>query len=146
MFMGEYSHNIDAKGRLIVPAKLREELGTEFVVTEGADGCLYGYSKEGWQSVNEAFLSTPMSGKMSRELKRRVFSKASNVEIDKQGRILLSPKHREFAGLKKEVVFLGVLDRIEIWDKARLDECENKVNEDELDEILETLSEKGLNF
>ena len=118
MFMGEYSHSIDAKGRLIMPAKYREQLGSEFVVTKGLDGCLFVYPQEEWQSIETKFREVPLTTKDARKFSRFFFAGAAACEIDKQGRILLPSVLREFAGLEKDVVLVGVLNRIEIWDKT----------------------------
>lgn len=141
MFMGEYQHNIDAKGRLIVPAKFREQLGTEFVVTKGLDDCLYAYSNEEWGEIEQAFRNVSRTDKKARQFTRFFFSGAATMEIDKQGRILLPAVLREFAGLKKDVVLLGVLNRIEIWDKERLEQSEGY---DDMDEIAEHMAQMGL--
>ena len=118
MFMGEYSHNIDAKGRMIVPSKFREQLGDEFVVTKGLDGCLFVYPNEEWQNIEEKFRNVPLTSKDARKFSRFFFAGATTCEVDKQGRILLPAVLREFAGLEKEVVSVGVLKRIEIWDRT----------------------------
>ena len=112
MFMGEYSHNIDAKGRMIVPSKFREQLGDEFVVTKGLDGCLFVYPNEEWQNIEEKFRNVPLTSKDARKFSRFFFAGATTCEVDKQGRILLPAVLREFAGLEKEVVSVGVLKRI----------------------------------
>ena len=117
MFMGEYSHNIDAKGRMIVPSKFREQLGDEFVVTKGYDGCLFVYPNEEWKNSEEKFRNVPLTSKDARKFSRCFFAGATTCEVYKQGRILLPAVLREFAGLEKEVVSVGVLKRIEIWDK-----------------------------
>ncbi|MBQ1720936.1 MAG: division/cell wall cluster transcriptional repressor MraZ, partial [Lachnospiraceae bacterium] len=104
MFMGEYSHSIDAKGRLIMPAKYREQLGSEFVVTKGLDGCLFVYPQEEWQSIETKFREVPLTTKDARKFSRFFFAGAAACEIDKQGRILLPSVLREFAGLEKDVV------------------------------------------
>ena len=89
MFMGEYSHNIDAKGRMIVPSKFREQLGDEFVVTKGLDGCLFVYPNEEWQNIEEKFRNVPLTSKDARKFSRFFFAGATTCEVDKQGRILL---------------------------------------------------------
>ncbi len=119
LFRGEYVHNIDAKGRLIIPAKFREELGENFVVTKEMDGCLGVYSEDEWTKF-EAKLKTLPRNKFN--VVRFYTSSAVDTGWDKQGRVLLSPALREFAGLEKEVVVTGVLERVEIWDKVRWDE------------------------
>ena len=139
--MGEYEHSIDAKGRLIVPAKFREQLGMEFVVTKGIDGCLYGYPLKEWGEVEEKFRERGSMDKDSRKFARFFFGGAASCEVDKQGRILLPATLREFAGLKKEVVFAGNLNHIEIWDAAKWNEISNF---DDMDEVAEHLADLGL--
>ena len=104
MFMGEYSHNIDAKGRMIVPSKFREQLGDEFVVTKGLDGCLFVYPNEEWQNIEEKFRNVPLTSKDARKFSRFFFAGATTCEVDKQGRILLPAVLREFAGLELDFV------------------------------------------
>lgn len=142
MFMGEYNHTIDGKGRIIVPAKLREELGEEFVVTLGLDGCLFVYPNDEWQSFIKELKNLPGS-KEARQLQRYFLAGAVTCEIDKQGRILIPAKLREQAALQKDVVFVGVLSKIEIWSKERWD---SNNNYDDMDEIAEHMSEFGLSF
>ncbi len=115
--LGQYPHNIDAKGRLFFPAKLREELGDSFIVTKGLDNCLFVYSQEAWAELEEKIAALPMS--KSRNLQRFFFSGAANCEVDAQGRILLPNHLREYADLKKEVYVLGVSGRAEIWNAER---------------------------
>ena len=120
MLIGEYSHTIDGKGRLILPAKFRLELGERFIVTKGFDGCLYGYSMEEWKNIEEKIKTLPLvTGKDARNFTRFFFSSAIECEIDSQGRILISQNLREFAELKKEVVIIGVSSRIEFWSKEK---------------------------
>lgn len=101
MFMGEYSHSVDAKGRLIVPAKFREQLGDQFVVTKGVDGCLYVYSQEEWKRIEEKFREVNLTTKDARKFMRFFFAGAAMCEVDKQGRILIPSVLRDFAGLEK---------------------------------------------
>lgn len=143
MFMGEYSHSVDAKGRLIVPAKFREQLGEQFVVTKGVDGCLYGYSDEEWKRIEEKFRQVNLTTKDARKFMRFFFAGAASCEVDKQGRILIPSVLREFAGLEKDVVLVGVLSKIEIWDKERYEDA--SVYGD-MDEIVEHMAELGLSI
>lgn len=143
MFMGEYNHNVDAKGRMIVPSKFREQLGDEFVVTKGLDGCLFVYPNEEWQSIEEKFRDVPLTSKDARKFSRFFFAGATTCEVDKQGRILLPAVLREYAGLEKEVVSVGVLKRIEIWDKDRWQTANTY---DDMDEIAEHMAELGLSI
>jgi len=117
MFMGEYQHNIDTKGRIIVPAKFRELLGETFVITRGLDRCLFGYPIEEWKQVEEKLKALPLTKKDARAFTRFFFSGASECELDKQGRINIPTPLVSYAQLEKECVVLGVSNRIEIWSK-----------------------------
>lgn len=119
MLIGEFEHSLDAKGRLIMPAKLRETIGDKFVVTKGLDGCLFAFSIEEWSNFEEKLKSLPLSNRNSREFTRFFLSGATECEIDKQGRFLIPTNLRETANLQKEVVIIGVGTRIEIWDKEK---------------------------
>lgn len=141
MFTGEYNHSIDAKGRLIVPAKFREQLGNEFVVTKGLDGCLFVYSEEKWTRIEESLKEKPLTSKDARKFLRFFFAGAATCEVDKQGRILLPANLREYAGIDKDVVSVGVFDRVEIWNKERWQE---NGDFDDMDEIAENMAELGI--
>lgn len=141
MFMGEYNHTIDAKGRMIVPSKFREQLGSEFVVTKGLDGCLFVYSNEEWKHIEEKFREVPLTTKDARKFSRFFFAGAASCEVDKQGRILLPANLREYAGIEKEVVSVGVLSRVEIWSKDR---WQDNGDYEDMDEIAEHMAELGL--
>ena len=142
MFMGEYNHTIDAKGRLIVPAKFREQLGEAFVITNGNDGCLNIYTNEDWETFLEKLSLLP-NNRDKREIVRAFVSKANTVEVDKQGRILVPPALREHAGLDKDVVLAGVIDKIEVWDKDRWEKVSSA---DDIDDIAERLADLGLSI
>ena len=141
MFMGEYNHSVDAKGRLIVPSKFREQLGNEFVVTKGLDGCLFVYSQEEWKRIEESLREKPLTSKDARKFMRFFFAGAANCEVDKQGRILLPAHLREFAGLEKDVVLVGVGSRVEIWSK---DKWETMNSDADMDEITGAMEGLGL--
>ncbi len=143
MFIGEFEHNIDAKGRLIMPSKFRADLGDEFVVTKGLDGCLFVYSMDEWSNIEKKIHETPMTTKDARKFMRFFFAGATNCEVDKQGRILLPQNLREHAGLEKEVVFAGVSTRIEIWSKAKWDES-NIYEDEDMDLVAENMAELGI--
>ncbi len=115
MLIGEYQHNIDAKGRLIMPAKFRPDLGQQFIVTRGLDGCLFGFPQESWNNLQEKLKQLPLAKKDARKFTRFFYSAATEVEIDKQGRINLPNNLLEFAKIDKECRVIGVSDRIEIW-------------------------------
>ena len=139
MFMGEYNHTVDEKGRLIIPVKYREELGNEFVVTKGLDGCLFAYGLGEWQVLEEKLRALPLTNKDARAFARFMLAGAASVAIDKQGRILLPQVLRNFAGIEKEVVLIGVASRIEIWNKTKWEESSIDDNVEELAEKMENL-------
>ena len=143
MFMGEYSHTIDTKGRLIIPSKFREELGETFVVTKGLDGCLFAFSDEEWKAFEIKLKSLPLTNKNARQFARFFVAGATPCELDKQGRILLPATLREFAGLEKDVVLTGMLNRIEIWSKDKWNE-NNSLDDVAMDEIAEQMTDLGL--
>ena len=142
MFMGEYSHTIDTKGRLIIPSKFREELGETFVVTKGLDGCLFVFSDEEWKAFEIKLKSLPFTNKNARQFARFFVAGATPCELDKQGRILLPATLREFAGLEKDVVLTGMLNRIEIWSKEKWNE-NNSLDDVAMDEIAEQMTDLG---
>ena len=118
MFMGEYHHNIDDKGRMIIPAKFREGLGSTFVITRGMDQCLFVYPMEEWQQLEEQLKSLPFTKKDARAFTRFFFSGATECEFDKQGRANIAQTLRTYAELEKECVVIGVSNRVEIWSKS----------------------------
>ena len=138
MFMGEYSHTIDPKGRLIIPSKFREQLGDEFVLTKGLDGCLSIYPMNEWEKFEEQLRSLPLTNKNARTFSRFFVAGATSCELDKQGRILVPGTLREFAGLEKDVVLTGNINRIEIWSKQKWSENSNY---DVMDAIAEGLQD-----
>ena len=141
--MGQFNHSIDAKGRLIMPAKYREQLGEEFVITKGLDQCLYVYPAEEWKKIEDNFRERPMTGKDQRKFARFFFAGAVSCETDKQGRVLIPAILREFADLEKEVVLAGVMNRIEIWSAKRWDDTAGVYDEEEMDEVAEKMMELG---
>ena len=141
MFKGEYNHTIDTKGRLIIPSKFREILGENFVVTKGLDGCLFVYGNTEWSAFEATLKTLPLANKDSRKFSRFFLAGAVDVEVDKQGRILIPSVLREFAALESQVVPLGVGERIEIWSKDRWEDASEY---DDMDDIAEHMSELGL--
>lgn len=141
MFMGEYNHTIDAKGRMIIPAKFRELLGEEFVLTKGLDGCLSIYPMDEWEAFEQKLRALPLTNKNARTFSRFFVAGATTCELDKQGRILVPVTLREFAGLSKDVVLTGNLTRIEIWSKEKW--MENSNCED-MDAIAEGMQAMGI--
>ena len=137
MFMGEYSHSIDEKGRLIIPSKFRFELGETFVLTRGLDGCLCVYPQSEWNILEEKLRELPLTNKNARTITRFLVSGAASCELDKQGRILVPTALREYAGLEKDVVVTGNLERIEIWDKAKWSESTSYEDMESIEEGLQ---------
>lgn len=119
MLIGEYEHTLDVKGRIIMPAKLRENMNEKFVITKGLDGCLFGFPMSEWTSFEEKLKSLPITNKDARDFVRFFLSGAVESEIDKQGRFLIASNLREYASMEKEVIIIGVGTRIEFWSKAR---------------------------
>ena len=143
MFMGEYNHTIDAKGRVIVPSKFRDLLGDEFVVTKGLDGCLFVFDNKEWAAFEEKLRSLPITNKAARAIVRFFLAGAASVEVDKQGRILLPASLRDFAGLTKDAVLIGVGSRIEIWSK---ESWESVASFDDMDTVAGHMADLGLNI
>lgn len=143
MFIGEYSHNIDAKKRLALPSKFRGELGNKVVVTRGLDSCLFVYPMKTWEVLAEKLGNLPMGEASTRSFIRMMFAGATDVDMDSQGRILLPEYLKEYAGLKKEVVVSGLFNRLEIWDDAKWKEYKTK-SEQNTEEIAEQLGKLGV--
>lgn len=142
MFIGEYQHALDNKNRMIVPSKLREELGNKFVITKGLDGCLYAYPLSEWKILEEKLKTLPLTNKDARAFVRFFFAGACEVEMDKQGRGLIPQNLKEYAGIEKDIVSIGVLAKVEIWSKEKWDNY-NDSNLD-FDSIAEKMSELGI--
>ena len=138
MFMGEYHHNIDEKGRLIMPAKFRNDLKDKFIITRGLEKCLYVYSLEDWDKLVSKLNTLPFTKKDARIFIRSFFSGAAQIEVDRQGRINITSPLIDHAGLTKECVIIAANDRIEIWSKAEWDKFLD-VNSEKLEDIAENL-------
>lgn len=138
MFMGEYHHNVDIKGRLIVPAKFRDHLGDTFVLTRGLDQCLFGYPLDEWKILEDKLKSLPLTKKDARAFTRFFFSGATECELDKQGRINITTPLLQYAKLEKECVIVGVSNRIEIWSKPLWEDFFAQ-SEDSFAEIAENM-------
>lgn len=135
ILMGTYYHNMDVKGRMSFPNKLREIIGEKFYVTKGLDGCLFVYSPESWCELVRQLSAVPI-GQGGKEMHRMFIAGASEVEADKQGRILITQALRDYAGLEKDVVVIGSLNRCEIWDKARWEKFNNELDSKALEEAI----------
>lgn len=140
MFMGEYAHNIDKKGRIIIPAKFREELGDTLIITRGLDGCLSIYTKEQWQVIYEQLMKLPSTKKDARMFVRMMTSKAAECEIDAQGRILIPSSLIKLADLTKECRIIGAANHVEIWSKERWEPLDED-GDAAFEEIAENLTE-----
>ncbi len=139
MFIGEYEHSVDAKGRVIMPAKLREDIGEKFILTKGLDGCLFAYSQTEWTNFEEKLKTLPLTNKNARDFVRFFLSGAIECEIDKQGRFLIPSNLREYAKLIKDIAIIGVGTRIEIWDKETWKKGEEDISADEIAENMDKL-------
>ena len=139
MLIGEYEHSLDAKGRLIMPVKLRQDMGEKFIVTKGLDGCLFAFSQEEWLNFETKLKALPLSDKNARNFVRFFLSGATECEIDKQGRFLIPNNLRNAAKLEKEVVIIGVGTRLEIWDKGIWKKCDEDISADEIAENMANL-------
>lgn len=142
MFKGEYQHSLDPKNRIAIPSKFREYLGDRFVMTKGLDNCLYAYGIEEWDALEQKLKALPFSSKDARAFVRFIFSGAADCQIDKQGRTILPANLIEYAGIKKDIVIIGVSTRFEIWSKENWDEY-NSSNID-FDEIAGKMSQLGI--
>lgn len=140
MFMGEYAHNVDKKGRMIIPAKFREELGAKVIITRGLDGCLNGYTKEQWEIIYEQLLKLPSTKKDARMFVRMMTSKAAECEIDTQGRVLLPSSLIAMADIQKECMIIGAANHIEIWSKERWDSVDEEAM-GSFEDIAESLTD-----
>ena len=143
MLIGEYEHSLDVKGRLILPAKIREDMGDKFIVTKGLDGCLFGFSQNEWTNFEEKLKTLPLTNKNARDFVRFFLSGATECEIDKQGRFLIAGNLREYANLEKDAIINGVGTRIEIWNREKW----KSYNSDEnisADEIAENMTMLGI--
>lgn len=144
MFMGEYHHTIDEKGRITIPSKLREELGDEFIVTKGLDGCLFIYPKDEWNNVAKKYKDLPNT-KDARNYLRFFLSGAVVSVFDKQGRLNITQPLIKYADLTKDCIIIGVNERLEIWSKDRWEEFLNN-NEDTISDIADKLFAPNLNI
>lgn len=143
MLMGEYLHTVDVKGRLILPAKFRDELGELFIVTKGLDNCLFVYAKEEWAILEGKLKQLPLAKPEARAFVRFFFAGAAEVECDKQGRVLLPTNLRDYAQLEKDVVVLGVSNRVEIWSKSVWDNYSEQISPT-VANIAESLVDLGI--
>lgn len=140
MFIGEYHHNLDEKGRLAIPTKFRGDLAKGAVVTRGLDNCLFLYTLEEWQKLADKLSKLPISKSNTRAFARLMLAGAMDVQIDKQGRVVLPDYLRKYAGLKKKTVVAGLFNRLEIWDEKAWEEYKGNTEKTSGD-IAEALGE-----
>ena len=143
MLIGEYEHSLDSKGRMILPARIREDLGEKFIITKGLDGCLVGFSESEWNNFEEKLKQLPLTNKNARDFVRFFLSGAVEAETDKQGRFLIPSNLREYATLDKEVVVTGVGTRIEIWDREKWKKYNSNENIS-ADQIADNMASLGV--
>jgi MraZ protein len=143
MFIGEYRHNMDAKGRVAIPAKFRNKLSGGAVVTRGIDRCLFAFSPEDWEKLAEKLIATPITQANSRAFSRLMLAGAVECEIDSQGRVLIPDYLRKYANLEKDTVVAGLYNRIEIWNASDWDKYKSKT-ESESESIAEKMGELGI--
>ncbi len=130
MLVGEYRHNVDTKGRVSVPSKFREDLGQAFVITKGLDSCLFAYSKQEWKNFEDKLNTLPITNHEARAFKRFFFSGAAECEVDKQGRVNIPQQLRDYAGIQKDVVIVGLSNRAEIWNNENWDKYNGESSAD----------------
>lgn len=145
MFIGEYHHNIDEKGRIIIPAKFRDELGNNFVVTRGIESCLFVYSLDNWNKICDKLNSLPFTKKDARVFNRFFMSGATDVELDKQGRANISTPLIQYAHLNKDCVIIGTGDRLEIWSQEDWNAFFDS-NKDNMSDIAENLFNESVDL
>ena len=143
MFIGEYQHSLDQKGRLAVPVKFRAALKKGAVVTKGLDNCLFLYPKSEWQKLAKKLVNLPINRANTRAFSRLMLAGAMEVEFDKQGRIMLPDYLRKYAGLSKKSIIAGLYNRLEIWNEAAWEKYKNSTEKDSGD-IAEALGELGV--
>ena len=143
MFVGEAQHSIDAKGRLIIPAKYREQLGDEFIVAKGLDGCLFIYPMEQWHELESKLRALPLTQKEARSFARFFFSGAHEGEMDKQGRLIIPQSLRDYAHLTKECMVVGVDSRLEVWDLEKW-QAYNGESEESFEQLAEIIGQGGM--
>lgn len=143
MFIGEYEHSIDTKGRIMIPSKFRSKLGDTFILTKGLDSCLFIYTREEWAKFEDKLKTLPFSSKDARKFTRFFLSGAVECETDKQGRILIPSNLREYGSLEKSVISIGVSNRIEIWDADKWKEYNDDESFDP-SELAEQMADLGI--
>jgi MraZ protein len=143
MLIGEYNHTIDTKGRIFIPSKFREDMGDTFIITRGIGNCLFGLSHQEWASFSEKLRTLPMTDAHALNFTRLFFAGATECDMDKQGRILIPANLRSSANLEKDAVVIGMMNRIEIWDKNNWADF-NKQADSQFEDTLLKMSQLGI--
>jgi len=143
MFLGEYQHNLDTKGRIAIPSKFRQQLSGKAIITRGLDRCLFVFTSKEWETFAQKIIALPIARSDSRAFTRLMLAEATDVEVDKQGRVLVPAYLREYARLGKEAVITGLYNRFEIWNSDSWKEYKAKT-ESSGDDIAEKLGEMGI--
>jgi MraZ protein len=143
VFLGEYQHSLDTKGRLTIPSKFRDQLTDKFVATKGLENCIFLYPPDEWRNIEAKLHSLPMTRADARSFVRFFFSGASELEVDKQGRAVLPSNLREYAGIDKDVVIIGVGSRAEIWASDKWVEY-NQEKAGHYEQLAESLVDLGI--
>ena len=143
MFIGEFSHNVDEKGRVAIPAKFRGKISGGAIITRGLDRCLFVFTKIDWEKLAGKLIELPLAQANSRAFVRLMLSGASDVKLDIQGRILVPDYLRKYAGVKKAVKVIGVYNRMEVWDEKNWEAYKSKT-ESASDEIAEKMADLGI--
>lgn len=143
MFLGEFSHTIDDKGRLTIPAKFRDELESGVVITRGLDGCLWAYGRSEWEELAEKIAKLPSTNQAARNFSRFMFSSAFDSIPDRQGRILLPQPLRDYAGIQNKTIIIGVKNKLEIWNPAKWTEVVTAVEQD-TEAVVAQLQDLGI--
>lgn len=143
MFLGEFQHTLDGKGRLILPSKFRDALADGLVITKGMEGCLFIFPKSEWPQLEDKVRSLPLTKKDARKFSRFFFAGATEEALSKQGRVLIPENLRKYAGLEKDIVVIGVSNRLEIWDKERWAAYSKEAGES-YENVAEELTDLGI--
>lgn len=143
MFIGEFTHTLDSKGRTAIPSKFRPQLAEGAVITRGLDGCLFVYPRAQWEQIAKKFASLPLSQSKTRAFSRLMLAGAMDVDLDSQGRVLIPEYLRKYAGISDKVVIAGLYNRLEIWDKDTWSKYKHNT-EEKSEEIAEKLSQLGV--
>lgn len=143
MFIGEFNHSLDIKGRIALPKKFRSDLEKGLVITKGLDNCLWIYTMEEWENLAKKLINLPISQSDTRAFSRMMLAGAMDVNLDSQGRIVIPEYLRTYANINKKVIIAGLYDRLELWDQDKWDEYKSKT-ESKVDELAERLGELGI--